>query len=169
MTGIASVVLTHEANAQSLNIVFDNATQFAVPGSTISFAGKITNTSASSVTILGDEVITDDPLLTSDDSPFFSQIPATGLVIASGATFPFSGSTSLFNITVAAATPLAQNYTGRFRIEGDPSLTQLGIAGYKVVTIAALPTPEPSTMTATLLGLVMIGGIRFATRRRKAD
>lgn len=152
----ASLLLLMPAFAHAqLTLTFDTPNQSGQPGDTLTFAGTLTNTSASLLFFSGDSFTLGGTDLVLDDSPFFLEGP---LSLEAGEVF----TGPLFTVQIGPSTP-SQFAPGTFTIlgglnEGDQN--ELATSSFSVSVTA----PEPSS------GLLVLGTTltaAFALRRRK--
>lgn len=149
------------AHADNLSLVFTSATQTVAPSGTVTFSGKITNTSTATVFVNNDSFNV-DPLLSYDDTAFFS---ATPFSLAAGASYPLSGSANLFDITLGSTATLGSTYTGTFTILGGADAAAQDTQSITKFSVTAAAVPETSTTLS--FGLLLVGGGLLAVARRK--
>ena len=152
------------AHAQvSLN--FAPAAQTVSAGSAVTFSGSITNTSTGGLYLTGDTFSLNGLGLTVDDTLFFNDT-ATPIFLASGASFPVSGTAGLFTVAAdSTAVPGSADF-GTFNITGGTTSSAAGTIGSQ--TFAVLVAPVPEAATSLSLGLLLLGGAgALAFRRRK--
>jgi len=155
------------AEANSVTIALDQPDQTGMPGDILQFFGTITNTSANTLFLAGD-----DPNLSGLSLAFLdlfvSNVPE--FLAPSGQTGDSSGDINLFD--VAVTDPLLDApgmYLGLYTLIGGSNIgdrNTLGMAGFTVTTA----TPEPSAVYLLLVALsaVSIRMIRDARKRASA-
>ena len=150
------------ARADNLSLVFTPATQTVAPGGTITFSGKISNTSSATIVVNGDSFTGFDPHISTDDSAFFN---ATSFTLTPGATYPVSGSASLFDVTLDSMATPGSTYSETFNILGGANSAAQELQGNAkfFVTVAAVP----ETSTTLSFGLLLAGGVLLAVKMRR--
>lgn len=148
------------AHAQ-LRIDFIQPTLVASPGSTLTFAGLLTNLGTEDVLLAGDTFSLTGDGLTLDDSSFLLSFPET---LAAGT----SASGDFFTVTLGSNPPLVPGvYSGTFAVFGEGVTTGGGYestSGFNVVA-----APEPASVGLLITGMLLCGGTalrRQGTRRR---
>jgi hypothetical protein len=160
-TLILATLGTAAAQAATITITFDQPNQTALPGTTVDFFGTITNTTAGTIFLNGDDLNLAGLSFTTTDQPFFDNAP---FFLAPGAN---SGDIELFEVSVAS--PLLDTagfYAGSFDIKGGidgNAQNVLGSTSFSVNTASAVP--EPATLTLLLTGASTL--LPIATRLRK--
>ena len=149
--------VTGTAQATPITFTLTSSLLTAVPGSTVTFSGSLTETGGTITFLNGDNFTS---ALPADDSPFFSNFPVS---LAAFQTF----SAPMFRVTVPLLTAPGL-YSGGFTILGGstPSaLTTLASQPFAVsVTPVATAVPEPASLL-----LLSSGGAALLARRRRRD
>jgi hypothetical protein len=148
-----SVLAAVPARANSLLIALDSPVLTGAPGQTVRFFGTITNTTANTVFLNGDNFnLSVLPLSVIDDSPFFLNAPLT---LDGGGT---SGDIELFDIAIPIPFS-AGSYDGMFEVVGGADTNDGNTVGGASFTVQVQPAggaPEPSTAVLLLAGLCWI-------------
>jgi hypothetical protein len=163
VTGLAA----SQAKATNLLILLDSPVQTGSPGDFLSFTGTITNTTGSSVDLVGDNFnLTDFPPSALDDSPFFNNTPPS---LAGGGS---TGDVELFDITIPNpfTLPLGDNpYGGTFQVTDD-SGDVVGTAFFTVDVQVQAQTPEPSAAVLATSAIAILSLVEIVrSRRRRAS
>lgn len=158
------------AHAQSLELVLTNPDQTVTQGtSTITYDATIFNPSTADTLYLnGDASTTSSLLLTVDDSPFLANAP---LSLAPGAS---AGPFELFNLDLAANTPVGTYAPNTFSIQGgadggtSTDFSDIGDAQFSVTVspakVAAAPEVDPAS---TFGALTLLAGCLLMLRGRR--
>jgi len=157
------------ANADALTITLDSAVLTGSPGDTLQFFGNITNNTASSIDLAGDNFnLTDIPPTAINDSPFFANTPPS---LDAGTS---TGPVELFDITIPnpfTLPPGDNPYGGTFQVLGD-SDGVIGTAFFDVnVNIPSSSVPEPTSVAllAGALGCWYLGKRVMVSRGREVS
>jgi hypothetical protein len=142
------------AKADDLTIDLTSATQSGVGGDVLSFNATVTNNTATTIYLNGDNGSYVNAPLTFDDSPY-GNYPLT---LDPGDT----ASGILFNIDLPAGAPFGV-YNGYFDITGGTDGNAQNIEGEAVFDV--IVTPEPNTLLLLATGMATLAG---AVRRRVA-
>lgn len=150
---------------QPIQVDFAPIVETVTPGSTVTFAGTITNTTGSSIFITEDII---DPFasgLTTDDTPFADTFAAGAPVeLASFQTYFY---TDLF--TVSADSGVAPGlYKGEFTVFGGSAPLADDVSGTSDFYVR-VPTPAvPEASSVVSFGLLLLGGMTvLACKNRK--
>jgi hypothetical protein len=157
---MAALALSPPALADTLDLSLANPTEFAPPGTVLSFTATVSTplTNTGDVYLNADSTTVDSPL-TLDDAPFFSNFP---LFLAPGGSF----TGVLFTVDVPLSAALNVAYNGSFEIDGgadNNAVDDLASVTFKVTAIA---TPEPSSVILLLTGLFGAAVVMGRKRRR---
>lgn len=158
-----------QAGAQSLDFALDQNTLSGAQGSTVSFVGLLSNTSAA-----------DQLSLDAGNATFNFTVAGLALADNFGATpntLDVHGSAAdsytgvLFRVSIGAATPVA-DYSGSYEISYTDLTTGVANAHSQnfTVTVTAAPaavTPEPGALGLGMATTVLLGALfHFARSRR---
>ena len=163
---ILATLGTAAAQAATITITLDQPNQVALPGTTVDFFGTITNTTAGTIFLNGDDLNLAGISFSTTDQPFFDNAP---FFLAPGAN---SGDIELFEVSVAS--PLLDTagfYAGSFDIKGGidgNAQDVLGSTSFSVNTASTAPSavPEPATLTLLLTGASTLLPIAKKLRKR---
>ncbi len=149
------VIVGAAAHAQSLDIVFNPSTQTGTPGGTVTYAGTITNNTASTIYV---NQVTGDVGTASNNTVFNSDPYASNYAFDSTDTthnhaFAYAPGTSfsgnLFDVNIASnETP--GTYAGHFFLSYFDGTTTT-IVGTQNFTLIVQASPAPPALVVTLL------------------
>ncbi len=148
--------------ADTLSASLANDTLTTTAGSTVTFQVNLSNGSSSDTFLNSDEFITSSPLISVDDSPYFS-FAFPGVISAGG----FAGPLDLFNIIVDP-TAVPGSYTGTFTMLGGAglgSLNDLADLNFTVDVTSPTNVPEPGTLATLLFGAALAGALSLLKLR----
>lgn len=152
------------AHAQAFTVTFAPATQTVLPGFSTTFSGTITNTTATSLYINGDNIDPLAPGLTTDDMPFYNTFGPNPVLLGAGQTYAL---TDLFTVTDTTAAIGA--YQGQYTIYGGLDPTAADQTGFQTFTVNVPQAPVPEASTSVSLAVLLTGGAAmWAFKRRKA-
>ncbi|MCM3871126.1 MAG: PEP-CTERM sorting domain-containing protein [Pyrinomonadaceae bacterium] len=158
-------LLSISVKADPLTLTLTNPNQIGTVGSTLTFAGSVTNVAVPAVQIVSSQITFNDGggTLLFDDSPFISNFLFQ--TVAPGATL---GPLDMFTVEIlAGAAP--GTYSGVFSILYDNGTNTLetNLFTFSVtVQPTGAPIPEPTTILLLGSGLT---GIASLVRRRKRN
>ena len=138
------------------------------------FSGTLTNDTSTPLYLNGD-LFTVDSALTGDDSDFINTFVFPTDMGGNPTAQPTLGvgqsiTDPLFTVTLPAGT-VPGTYGGLFEIQGGPTVNDYGLLASQSFTVhatSAAPVPEASSGASLAAGLLLIGGLAVASRRRKA-
>ena len=156
----AGMLLSTQAQADTLTLTLDNPTQSGAPGDLLlSFTATVITPGTNTGTIfLNSDSFNLDSPLTLDDSAFVNNFP---LFIDPGTSF----NGLLFTVSIPDGTP-AGPYLGSFSILGGPdgdTLNTLDTANFEVDVASPSAVPEPGTFLLLVTGL---SGVTTVVRRK---
>jgi hypothetical protein len=152
------------ADVINFTLVQPNLTGSA--GDTLIFQGTLTNPTASTVFLNGDNFQAGAPFLPVDDSAFFPNTPLS--LAPSGSMGDSVGPVDLFSVMIGAGA-IPGNYTGLFKILGGASSSAQDILATQSFLVTVVPpqmaVPEPGTLA--MLGTGIAAAMLNFRRRRK--
>jgi PEP-CTERM motif len=161
--GLVSL-LSISAKADPLTFTLTNPNQVGTIGTTLTFAGSVTNVAAPAVQIVSGQFTFDDGAgtLFLDDSPFLANFLFQ--TVGPGATL---GPLDMFTVEIlAGAAP--GTYSGVFSVlyDNGTSVLETNLFTFSVTVQPGAPIPEPATILLLGSGLTGIAGL---IRRRKRN
>ena len=142
------------ARADTIGIVFDNASQTGSPGDTLQFFGTLTNTGSDTVFLNSDDInLSGFPPAAIND--MFANTP---LSLDPGTN---SGDIELFDVTIQTGFPGSIN-PGDYTLTGGGNFDQniIGTADFSVKVTGVSTVPEPSYRLFLILGIASLTATR---------
>jgi len=142
--------------ADSLSISFDSFSLIGAPGTSVTFAGTIQNSSGSEVFLNGAGGSLPYSELTLDVTPFFNFTP---LSIPDGESYDGP----LFAIAISAVA-LPGDYLGTFAIQGGQGSSTYDIVGtsdFQVTVSGTANVPEPASTLYVAVVILVLSGRQF--------
>ena len=144
------------ARADVLNFTLTTPNQTGSPGETLVFSGTISNPTAGTVFLNGENLSTSpSSFLAGDASAFFSNTPLS--LTANGAPGDTTGDVDLFSITIgASAAPGTYTMNNFFDVIGGSTSSSSGLLAtqpFSITVNSSSSVPEPGTMTLFATGM----------------
>lgn len=161
---MAALVLSLTAHADTLNLSLTTPNQTGSPGDTLVFFGTISNPTATTFFLNGDNLSTNPgpPLFNGNGSAFLLDSPPS--LGAGGST----GNLDLFSVMIGASAAPGTYILNSFEVLGGSTSSAQDLLATQQfsITVSTAPTPEPGTLT--LLATGASGWMVRAVRRRRS-